>query len=303
MSNDGKRCIFCPFVGKLTDEHIWGDWTRNYVERPQKKHNFASIVAKTPTEEVVDPVRIRAGDPLNSQVKVVCGPCNSGWMSQIQERAKPFLIPLFEGKESVLDSAAQTLIASWAAMATMTGEYLSRDPENIAVSQAERTWFKKNRVPPDNWRILIGKYRRDEWKGQWYHVSMPIYSAKDIPRAKASNVRLPNHQTTSFVVGQLYVHVFSGFFAISSWIGIGVLRPKPGDASRKSGLSNIPRFFGPLSRWTTAMRLLSRTPSFAGPTKLPSSTASTHFLGRKRLPFFAPIVQSQRDGSQFPIGD
>jgi hypothetical protein len=40
---------------------------------------------------------LAARDPLSSQVRVVCGPCNSGWMSQLQNQAKPFLTPLFEG--------------------------------------------------------------------------------------------------------------------------------------------------------------------------------------------------------------
>lgn len=107
MSGDSKVCIFCPFRGKMTHEHIWGDWTRNYVPRPQNKHEFKAILAPTPTEEVHGPLKIRAGDPLNSQVRVVCGACNSGWMSQIQEYAKPYLIPLFDGDESVLDAPAQ----------------------------------------------------------------------------------------------------------------------------------------------------------------------------------------------------
>jgi len=212
MSDEPKKCIFCPFVGKLTHEHIWGDWTRDHVPRPHNKHNFKAIIAKTPTEEVHGPVRTRAGDALNSQVRIVCGPCNSGWMGQIQERARPYLVPLFDGHESILDSNAQTRIATWATMATMTGEHLSYDTESVAVPQSERDWFRKNGVPPDNWRILIGRYQRQAWREQWRHVSIPIYSAKDIPGRKASNRREPNHQATTFTVGQLYVHVFSGHF-------------------------------------------------------------------------------------------
>lgn len=212
MSDDNKSCIFCGAVGKLTNEHIWGDWTRNYVPRTQNKHEFRSIVAKTPTSETAEPVRIRAGDPLNSQVKVVCKPCNNGWLSQIQEKAKPYLIPLVEGRGAFLGRQAQRQIATWATMATMTGEYLSRDPQNISVPQSERSKFMQTSRPPRNWRIWIGKYEREKWAGQWLHNSFPIYSTSEIAEVSASSVRRPNHQTTSFVIGKLFVHVFSGHF-------------------------------------------------------------------------------------------
>ena len=28
-----KSCIFCQKAGKLTEEHIWGEWTKQYVGR------------------------------------------------------------------------------------------------------------------------------------------------------------------------------------------------------------------------------------------------------------------------------
>jgi len=212
VSGDNKSCIFCGAVGKLTGEHIWGGWTSKYVPSPTNKHNFHSVVAATPTEEKSEPVRIVPGDPLNSKVKVVCKPCNNGWLSQIQEKAKPYLIPLFDGQNATLGKEAQRWIATWAAMATMTGEYLSRDEQNVAVPQKERTRFMQARRPPNNWRIWIGKYEREKWAGQWRHNSFPIYPEKEIMQAAASGKRLPNHQTTSFVIGKLFVHVFSGHF-------------------------------------------------------------------------------------------
>ena len=212
MSNNIKNCIFCGAAGKLSDEHIWGGWTSKYVPRPTNKHNFHSVVATTPTQEKSEPLRIVPGDPLNSKVRVVCKPCNNGWLSQIQEKAKPYLIPLFDGQTATLGKEAQRWIATWAAMATMTGEYLSRDMQNVAVPQQERTKFMRTRRPPQNWRIWIGKYEREKWAGQWRHNSFPIYSEDKIMEVTASGKRLPNHQTTSFIIGKLFVHVFSGHF-------------------------------------------------------------------------------------------
>ena len=57
---------------------------------------------------------------------MVCGDCNSGWLNQIQQTARPLLLPLFEGRAHRIDGDAQSKIAAWIAMATMTGEYLSQ---------------------------------------------------------------------------------------------------------------------------------------------------------------------------------
>jgi hypothetical protein len=82
--------------------------------------------------------------------------CNSGWLSRIQQSARPFLLPLFEGAAHSIGAEAQAKIATWIAMATMTGEFLSRDPARVAISQVDRSWFKKEYKVPSNWCIWIG---------------------------------------------------------------------------------------------------------------------------------------------------
>jgi hypothetical protein len=94
-------------------------------------------------------------------------------------------------------------------MATMTGEYIDRAIESKAVTQTERDWFMKNRIPPDNWRVWIGRFQRHKWKGQWIHVNAPILGATDAPDLKPGDLAQPNTQATTFVVGELYVHVMS----------------------------------------------------------------------------------------------
>jgi hypothetical protein len=204
-----RLCIFGGHDKKLTSEHIWGDWVTKYVPRTMNKHQFANILIPKPGEPEPPIVRIRAGDPLSSQVPVVCGNCNSGWMSQLQNQAKPFLIPLFEGKECALAAEARTTVSAWIAMATMTSEHVSRDPKQIAISQAERDWLMNKRTPPDEWRIWIGRHRSQGWPGQWVHATFPVASAaKNI----TNEDRQPNTQTTAFQIGELFVFVMSSIF-------------------------------------------------------------------------------------------
>lgn len=219
MANGARSCIYCGAVGKLTSEHVFGDWTRKYVQRPHQKHTFQSVIAPNPGQAVGKPVKIRAGDPLNTQIKAVCEACNSGWMSQIQERAKPFLLLLFKGDQSTLGREAQRRIATWAALASMTSEYISRDPADVAIPQFERAKMMARSRPSNSFRIWIGKYERESWGGQWRHNTLPIYSSNEIEEVSERSVRCPNHQTTTFIVGKLFVHVFSGHFRhiIARW--------------------------------------------------------------------------------------
>ena len=210
MPEMARHCIFCGHDGKLTSEHIWGDWVTKYVPRTMNKHHFANTLIPRPGEPQPPIVRLRAGDPLSSQVPVVCGPCNSGWMSQIQNQAKPFLIPLFEGKDCALGPEARTAVSAWIAMATMTSEHVSRDTKQIAISQAERDWLMEKRTPPSGWRIWIRRHRKQEWPGQWVHATFPV--APSGKKIIVDEDRLPNTQTTAAKIGELFVFVISSVF-------------------------------------------------------------------------------------------
>ena len=121
------------------------------------------------------------------------------------------LIPLFKGELTLLDADAQTTIATWACMTTMTAEHLPRKPDAIVASQAERKWLMKKRMPPQNWRIWIGKFKRQAWRGHWVRVTLPVRDG-DLAAAVAHYGRIPNIQATTFMVGELYVHALSGAY-------------------------------------------------------------------------------------------
>lgn len=204
-----RTCIFCQRAGKMSDEHIWGDWLKAHIRPTMNKHNFQAVRINRPGEQTTGEIKLRTGDPLRSKVKVVCADCNNRWLSEIQNRAKPYLIPLITGQRVALGKEAQEHIATWCAMATMTAEFIDRDPTTIAVPQADRDWLGNNRTAPPGWRIWLAHYQRHKWPVQWVHLTLPILAAKDIPENAAETFVLPNTQVTTFVVGNLFVHVMS----------------------------------------------------------------------------------------------
>jgi hypothetical protein len=163
MANEPKSCIFCEATRKMSGEHVWGDWTKDFVERTSNKHNHANVFVPEPGEPEPALVRIRAGDPLDSKVHVVCEPCNNGWLSVIQNNAKDRLVPLFSGVPCILSVDDQTAIAMWVAMATMTGEYLSADRKRLAIPQSDRRrLMERKSVPSGCAVVLLIDFRLDE---------------------------------------------------------------------------------------------------------------------------------------------
>lgn len=225
MTAHQKVCIFCRKPATLTSEHIWGKWLRNYVPMKMNKHAFTAIELRPRHAPEIASITPRTGDPTRSKVKVVCKLCNNVWMGKLQEAAKPFLIPLFDGKVCVMGTQAQAAIATWATMATMTSEHIARDPTTIAVPQSERDWFMANRAPLPDWRIWIADYTRHRWKGVWTHTSAAV--VEKIP-GPGEPEPPRNTQATTFVIGRFYVHVMSSEFAehVRKWIWIDTPRAR-----------------------------------------------------------------------------
>jgi hypothetical protein len=162
------------------------------------------------------------GRVLPAGLKLRCGPetpcrvasrssarvATAAGLSKIQKRAIPFLKPLIHGNKTVLGEDAQKAIFAWCAMATMTGDYLSRDTTAVAISQAERDWFRDHGSPPENWKIWIGHYPGR--RGIWTHYVVSILNAQQSREIDDDGLAAPNTQATTFVIGNLCVHVLSG---------------------------------------------------------------------------------------------
>ena len=224
------KCIFAEpshAHQPLSYEHVWGEWLKAYARSGTNKHHHFHEVIGKPGAVNRTSISLRAGDPLQSKVKIVCKRCNSEWMSQIQQKAKPFLIPLIEGAPTVLVVQALEAIESWCVMATMTGEYLTRDPADIAISQTERDWFRDNAGrAPDNWKVWIAHYQRYRWQGRWWHCTMPILDAAHVVKKFDDRLAPPNTQATTFVIGNLYVHAMSGDSSLVSRWAWGQVRDR-----------------------------------------------------------------------------
>jgi len=199
------KCIFCPRTD-MSREHVWADWLRNYIPKNMPSYSSLSAVAY-PKHTEFKKQRI-SGDIRSRKLRVVCERhCNNGWMSKLQEKVKPYLIPLISGDATAMDATGQGIVAAWIAMTVMVAEYF--DPSKAAVSYTQRRYLYKNQAVPANWKIWIGHYVRGSWPAYLVHNPLPISSSKHRVRRLDTGLPRPNTQTTALVVGELYIFAAS----------------------------------------------------------------------------------------------
>src|SRR6218665_2484031 len=136
------KCIYCLKAGELSEEHIYPQWLKQYIDYDEAYSlHETSVNVKMPggSVAVVDyEQRYGEGDTRSRGVHCVCNKCNNEWMSVLTDRVKPFLGPMAQGQWPKNLSAEEAhMLAAWAAMFTMSSE--AKHLPTMAVPQWQRT--------------------------------------------------------------------------------------------------------------------------------------------------------------------
>lgn len=95
---------------------------------------------------------------LDTVVNTVCAPCNNGWMSTVEDTARPHITRMIEGRAAPerLDEAAQRAMATWIALRTLVSRSIY-DPIPTPMRQWYG-WMYSKRECPKPWHVWIGAY-------------------------------------------------------------------------------------------------------------------------------------------------
>ena len=202
------KCVFCGSTN-LNHEHVFSKWTHRFLA-PRKPGRARSFVGTQFADRVIGQEIKLPGQVRDWQVKCVCGgrhhTCNNGWMREIENRARPVLIPLIEGDEHRLYPPQQKIIATWAILKAIVGEYGGRHVVNVHHKQ--RKYLKTHSLPPKNgWGVWIGSYYRANYRPEW--VSRPfLLITKDVrSQVKDETATYYNSCASTQIVGKLFIHV------------------------------------------------------------------------------------------------
>jgi hypothetical protein len=219
MAKPPGRCIFCEQTG-LTKEHVFPDWMNGVYPKGSynKLEHLRAFDPKRQADQLVgESSRIHQGGPANRKVRVVCTRCNTGWLSRLQNRAKPVLIPLIQGDGCLVKVAAQRIIALWGAVIAITAEYTQPSLPH-AITPQDRHYMWRNDNPPDDWQIWIGHYIGTEKAMSYAQVRFTL-SPKGSSLIPSGIAPTTNTQVATMIFGKLYLYLFA-----SSLGGIGPLR-------------------------------------------------------------------------------
>jgi hypothetical protein len=144
-----RRCAFCGGTS-LTKEHVIPRWLSDVLpEQERFRGQDQATVLLAPERTSKDPHHREMMETFNSAtVKAVCGPCNNGFMNDIETTARPFLSAMVRGNLAMpLDIAAATAIATWTVKTSLMVQLTGSEP--AALEQVYQDFYATRRPPPE----------------------------------------------------------------------------------------------------------------------------------------------------------
>jgi hypothetical protein len=148
-----RQCAFCPSTASLTGEHLRSDWVNKLLEgRTHRYDIYQRSYGTTPTRWTDKRFDVKAN--------VVCGDCNSGWMSDVDNDAKHCLhdIVLHDCNVCILPEGLAA-IAAYTMKSAFIGDYITRHREPF-FDQQTRQQFAQSRRLLEEAHMWIGRIRQ-----------------------------------------------------------------------------------------------------------------------------------------------
>jgi hypothetical protein len=195
---DTAKCIFCG-GSPTTKEHVFSRWTHKYMP-PRQTGKAQSVIAVEHAEKIESTEYKMPGEMRDWQIKCVCARCNNGWMSRLEDAAKPIMKRLIEGRRTRLSEADKRIIAAWAALKVMIVHHRNIHP-------ARRRQLMTKLKPPKGFTVWIGNYTRRRWKPEWLSRPFAVDTQARYAQRRAGRPATPNSHILTQIIKKLLIHV------------------------------------------------------------------------------------------------
>jgi hypothetical protein len=193
-----RTCVFCGFQGKLTGEHVFGDWlTRIGLDLEPVPHG-AGALNQIGRDLGVSP-------PFRRKVRDVCGTCNSGWMSRLENVAKRVLTPFILGRPGTLEAEDLGAVAAWVQKTALVAMLVSSEDDRangyglLPTEYLELHAQRDKLQPLQASQFWIGRY--DGQRGWFARVTPLAVSITGLPEPDR-----PQGYAMTILLGKLVLH-------------------------------------------------------------------------------------------------
>lgn len=162
------NCIFCdqPFgPGRpRSREHAAPNWCRNLLPDLGPAVHVHAVVTPGGRQDT----EMGERDLFTTVCGDVCRPCNTGWMAELEESARPILTPLILGEARSSRYWRQSITATWAAKTAMVWDSV-RPQHHVIPRDALHSLHRSQRLT----------YRQQVWTGR-YVGAQPHHSFREV---------------------------------------------------------------------------------------------------------------------------
>jgi hypothetical protein len=136
-------------------------WLREAVTRPGDDFTMTTQLRQgnKPGQS-----RVWPGDIVSMTCKQVCAKCNNGWMHDLEQAGRPWLVPMIRGAQVAITAEAQETIAKWAVKTAVMVHYLHSSPRPVAPGPLR--WLLEERGSPSDVWVCLAAHSGTRW-GVW----------------------------------------------------------------------------------------------------------------------------------------
>lgn len=156
----GRAASGCIFCGNrpLTKEHIFPRWLAKILTAEVVGSHVSSIRTQRSVAGGSSVQEWPAADVASFVARVVCGECNSGWMSEMEAQAQSVLETMVRGEKTTLMPVNQLDLAAWTTLKSYIVEYALGD--EIVAADVDRRSLMSAGHPSAGVPVRIGAIQR-----------------------------------------------------------------------------------------------------------------------------------------------
>jgi len=198
-----RTCIFCEGKG-LSKEHFWPDWISNHISKSDTDKHTAKIYSgEVKSKLALEKKTERPGNLITKKFRVVCVKCNNGWMSQLEESVKPFILSAIQNKHQTLNSKQVDMLARWVVMKVLVAEQ-NHDGTQVTPAIDRRSFYEYSEIPC-YFRVYIARHETDS-EVAYHRHSTTLGLSESGPLTDMQGLER-NTQSVSFLIGPLFFYV------------------------------------------------------------------------------------------------